>query len=905
MPRPSVPLVHGTTLTYADGGREHTLEVGSSAWYAWLEPASGFTYVSEAGTFTAHAELRERGSRYWRASRWLDGRRRRIYLGKGEGLTLERLAEAAAELAASTPAAAAAGQAPTDSGGAVLGTRAAAPTLQEPAWALTTLPAGVGELLGRQRELALAHELLAGGARLLTLTGPGGVGKTRLALALAAELSEADPDRLVAFADLTPLREAALVPAAIARAFGLAVWDTRVPLAETLGARLSGQRALLVLDNCEQVLDGTRAVGPLLDAVPELAVLATSREPLRLRMEQELPVPPLALPRLGDAETLVHLARNPAVQLFVDRVQKVDPSFQLTEGNAPAVAELCVHLDGLPLALELAAARTKLLPPATLLGRLGRRFDLLQQRALDAPARHQTLRATIAWSYELLSAEEQRVFRSLSVFAGGCSLQAAEAVLGDNVLEVLGALVDKSLIHSHVQRTGAEDEPRFQLLETVRAFAQEQLAAAGERAAVQDRHATYFLVETEREKPLLFGGAHPRRWYDRLEHEHDNLRAALHWAAESGRGELELRLAAASWEFRWTRGHIDEARCALEQALAHADSKASRERGLCLQGSGIFLLAEGRVEMAVARFRNSADVFRATGDRADLVFTLGLLGVNGYERDPSGAIACVTEALDEAHASGDELLIAHASYTAGQLEAIRGDTTAARRLLQRAVEFSQRIPNPVLTAHALHQLTLSWCRDRAGRDALEVGRQSLRLMYQHGDTIGLFWASVGVGCAFGAAGEHRGAARMFGVAERLHRDNGLGSLTGLRKNLYEQSIATARERLGDAVFEAAWTAGLNLPHNEAMSFALQAESTPSVDPTARSDNPLSPREREVATLICHGLTSAEIAERLVITARTADTHADNIRSKLGLRSRTEIASWATARGLTSADPQRA
>ncbi|MBV9547309.1 MAG: hypothetical protein JOY61_23305, partial [Chloroflexi bacterium] len=616
MARSPLPVIHHTTLTYIEGGAERTLEVGSSAWYAWLDAAAGFTYIGDAGTFTAHPE---REARYWKAYRWVGGCRRRAYLGKAEGLSLERLAAAAAELAVSAPMAAGPQEPPGDSGRAVLGKVDAPPKARELAGALTSLPAPVGQLLGRQRERALARELLAGGARLLTLTGPGGVGKTRLAVALTGELNADLPDLQVAWADLTPLREPGLVPTAIAHAFGLVAWDARVPLAEALGARLHGQPALLVLDNCEQVLEGARAVGQLLDAVPELMVLATSREPLRLRAEQELPVPPLPLPYLGYGETLAQLAENPAVRLLVQRAQLVDPRFDLTESNARAVAEICVHLDGLPLAIELAAARTKLLPPEALLVRLDGWLDLAA-RARDIPHRHQTVRAAIDWSYDLLTAEEQAMFRRLAVFVGGCTIEAVATICAprpeSDALDCLGALVDKNLVLREPDTVGAD--PRFRLLEPVRDYALDSLTASGEGPVTRERHARFFTELAQRVGGLVPDPTQVRH-FAALEPEQANLRAALAWYLESGTteaAEAGLRLTAPLAAFWWTYGSVEEGvrwcGVMLERAPV-AGAQASLAWVKTAVGAGLLYMSKGEDERAQALLEHGLALARAEG----------------------------------------------------------------------------------------------------------------------------------------------------------------------------------------------------------------------------------------------------------------------------------------------------
>ncbi|MDX1530072.1 MAG: protein kinase, partial [Rhodothermales bacterium] len=432
-----------------------------------------------------------------------------------------------------------------------------------PARASSALPAPLTSFVGREVEVERLGRLLEA-ARLVTLTGPAGTGKTRLAVEAARRIEHGFADG-AAFVPLAPVRDPALVPSALAQALGVEASGPALP--DALADALRGCELLLVLDNFEQVTAAAPAVGALLGACPRLRVLATSRVPLRLSGEREAPVPPLAVPEPEATPDPDGLLAHAAVRLFVERAQAVDPAFALTPENAAAVAALCARLDGLPLAIELAAARTKLFAPAALLARLGHRLDLLANRMHDRPARHHTLRQALAWSYDLLGPEEQRLYRRLGVFRGGCTIEAAEAVAGldgaDDVLDGLAALVDHSLLRT---TTGADGEPRFEMLETVRTFALERLAEAGERAEAQGAHAHHVLDLAERAAPELTG-AEQGTWLDRLDAEHDNLRAALDAAEADGDTGLGLRLGTALWRFWLVRGHLAEGRRRLERLL--------------------------------------------------------------------------------------------------------------------------------------------------------------------------------------------------------------------------------------------------------------------------------------------------------------------------------------------------
>jgi predicted ATPase len=444
----------------------------------------------------------------------------------------------------------------------------------------TNLPAQPTPLIGREREVADVTALLRrGDVRLVTLTGPGGTGKTRLGFQIAAELLD-DFAEGTYFVDLAPISDPDLVASVIAQTLGARETGGR-PLVELLNTYLREKHLLLLLDNFEQVLSAAPLVAGLLAAAPRLKVLVTSREVLHLRSEKEFPVPPLELPDPQHPKEIETLSQYAAVQLFIARALDVKPDFAVTNQNAPALAEVCARLDGLPLALELAAARIKLFSPEALLARLNSRLAVLTGGPRDLPERQQTLRNTIEWSYNLLDAGEQTLFRRLSIFVGGCTGDAVEAVCnpdGDLPLEVidrLAALLDKSLLK---QLEGSDGAPRFMMLETIREYALERLAASGETEVLRRRHAECFLALAETAEPQ-FHGSDQRLWLDRIEIEHDNLRAALAWSLEGQRATpqspddqlrsaLGLRLAAALWQFWDRRGYAPEGRRWLERTLA-------------------------------------------------------------------------------------------------------------------------------------------------------------------------------------------------------------------------------------------------------------------------------------------------------------------------------------------------
>jgi predicted ATPase/DNA-binding CsgD family transcriptional regulator/transcriptional regulator with XRE-family HTH domain len=775
------------------------------------------------------------------------------------------------------------------------------------------LPPQPTPLVGREDDLARVGGLvLQSNLRLLTLTGAGGTGKTRLAVAIAESVADAFPDG-VAFVDLAPIDDPALVPRAVGQSCGVAD-NGRQPLMTSLQRKLRSRSMLLVLDNFEHVLAAAVEIAHLLETCQALKILVTSREPLRLRWEQEYQVPPLRTPEQDYSGSIDALAVVPAVALFVTRARAVLPDFHLAPANAEAVATLCRRLDGLPLAIELAAARVKILPPQALLNRLERRLDLLETSARDTPLRHRTLRAAIDWSVGLLAADERKLFQRLAVFAGGWTLEAAEEVgvmPGEelDVLSGLGSLVDKNL----VQRDDVQaDEPRFRLLETVRAYALESLERSGEEANARRRHAEHFTALVEGLDADLFA-ARPAA-LRLVAREHDNTRAALGWLVEQREKSLALRLSASQY-FVWiTGGHIAEGLRWLEAILAIPGPNAPPSAwARAMAGRAGLLMRAGDIAEGHRRAREAIAAARLAGDHRALGHAHFMMSLAELIRgDDNEAMKHLDAARDVPQEGGSRYFEAIGLPLIGILQERAGRIAQARDAFER----SHRLFRSSGHSWGLARCLDYWSsfelrqgeRDRAGvlaREALRTHR-ALGSVWVDGDSFETL-ASVLV-----TAGNADAAARLVGFAAAL-------------AEVYDPTAATARGRdqspagaaalslLGQEAYGAAWEAGHSLHLADAIVLAL-ATSEPGNSSPAVSAAParksarragettdritlLTPREREVVTRIARGMTSREIAAALVISEATADKHAENVREKLGLRSRAEIAAWAVEHGL--------
>jgi predicted ATPase len=705
------------------------------------------------------------------------------------------------------------------------------------------LPSQPTEIVGREDELEQIRALLTTpGTRLLTLTGPGGTGKTRLAVQAAADVMEAFPDG-VWWTPLAALTEPALVLEAVAASLGVRE-QAGQPLLATLSDHLRSRQTLLVLDNLEQVLSVAPLLAELLAAAPGVVVLATSREPLRLRGEREFPVAPLSLPRAGVRVSQETALASPAVQLFLSRAQAVKPDFQVTAENAAAIVAICQRLDGLPLAIELAAARVRLLAPAALLARLEKRLPRLTGGARDLPERQQTLRAAIAWSHDLLAAEEQALFARLAVFSGGFTFAAALAVadagsgVSIDLLDGIDSLVQKSLLR---QSDVLRGEPRFTMLETIREFGLERLARDGEEEnAVRAAHAAYFRERVDE----AIGSEDQVAAYDELETESGNLRAVLDWQERHGAATAALEFATdLSW-FWWVRGHLREGQEQLETALKRNVAAPAALRAKALSGLGVLLEASGNYERAKACHEEALAIFREVGDEPGIAEALENLGiVASSEGDLDRAEAFREEVLTLRRASGDKRGIAVSLINLGHLAYLRHDANRAVEFFQEARDLSNEVGDEWILARSLGNLggALSRKARNAAADgtepeavarnlneeAMALLQQALTISLELGDLEGILDGFLTLAEA-AAPTDPRRAATLLGAANAIAAASGHQlATTDLARDA--SVIETARTELGADGFAAAWHDGERLTLDEAMSVALtpiQSEPQP-------------------------------------------------------------------------------
>jgi predicted ATPase/class 3 adenylate cyclase len=677
----------------------------------------------------------------------------------------------------------------------------------------TNLPAQATPLVGRASEIDALQALLADEeVRLVTLTGPGGTGKTRLALHAAAEMVELFPNG-VWLVSLEAVQDPALLLPTIAQTLGLHESGDR-PLDSVIHEHLAGQRVLLVLDNFEQLLDAARTVSNLLDATPGVRVLVTSRAPLRIAAEHALPVPPLALPDPASLPALESLSRYEAVALFLERARAVAPSFAVTDENAPAVAELCVRLDGLPLAIELAAARVKLLPPQALLARLGDRLELLRGGARDRPERQQTLRAALDWSFDLLDEEQQRAFARVSVFAGGFRLDAAEAVCGADI-DSVDVLLENSLLRSEERPDG---EPRFSMLESIRDYASEQLEREGVDHDLRQRHARWYADWLEGRTDERLAGRLVGEWEPEDE-EHDNLRAALAWARDRGESELELQLAASAGLIYWPgRGHLTEGRRWLDDVLARSEGADAHLRARVQLAAAQHAWRQADVDRCDELAADAQAVFERLDDRHLLAIALLVRGIAAELRGDLAAEERFYESAEGLFREvGDTYALNTILGNRGYAEIIAGSFDSAERHLRELADST--VGEAHVFAVANHGLALSLLGrlDEAESRFAEILRETPST--DRSAEIVLY-GFEGLALVAASRSEDLRAAQLWGVSAGIREATG-SALATAEQRFHDELEPEVRRRLGESAFDGAWSLGRQRSFEEAMALALR------------------------------------------------------------------------------------
>ncbi len=814
------------------------------------------------------------------------------------------------------------------------------------------VPATFTPLVGRKRDVAAIEAMLMRPEiRLLTLLGTGGIGKTRLALQVATQM-RAFFDDGICFADLASTSDPTLIPLIIAEALGIRQ-NVNLSIFKQVELFLRDKQLLLILDNFEHVVTAAPLIEDLLTTSPSLKIVVTSRAVLHLRAEYEYQVTPLSLPDLKGSPASEDLAHSTAIALFVQRAQAVLPTFRFARANAHAIAEICVQLDGIPLAIELAAARIRLLPPQALLSRLTQRFEVLTGGAVTLPTRQQTLRNTLKWSYDLLDANEQKLFRRLAVFAGGWTLEAVEALGNADhetqdasvVLNAMASLIDKSLV-LQVEKEGTE--PRFEMLMTVREYGLDCLRECGEEEQIQRAHADYYLALAEEAEPHL-KGAQQLPWLRRLDREQENLRAALGWLIAHEEVEQTLRFCGALWWFWQMRGYWSEGRRWLKAVLTlTGTAERTAMRAKALSAAGGLATTQGDEAEARLLLSESVTLFRELADDRGLVLPLATLGelmirqgdpttgallmqesislcrklgctwelsrvllmlayIAWLQGDLAQELALAQESLLLARELGDKHLIAYALNNLGYAAWLQGDLVRATALAEEGLLLARELDDKALITLALETLGSIVLSQGDLERAIACFTEGLSVAQELGNQMYIAWYFMGLARVAVKQNQLKRAARLFGAAEVRYDVN--KELNPNQRDDYERMISSVRAQLGEQAFAAAWVEGHTMTLEQILAATEPVSTSEPVLPTSPSapivkpspapayPDDLTVREVEVLRLVAQGWTDAQIAEHLVISRRTVNTHLTSIYRKIQVSSRSAATRYAVDRKL--------